>query len=353
MAIKAYTGLMGSGKSYEVVTSVILPAIKKGRRVVTNIAGLNLEEFSKITSIQKDQIHIVSVSHEQVETTDFWLTDNSSNTTVIQPGDLVCLDEIWRFYDGFKQPHECCMNFVRMHRHFTNPETGVTCDLVLITQDVMDIGPKVRRVVEETYRMSKLTVIGRPDRYRVDVFSGGARKDKLRSLQRKYNPELFCLYKSHSQQSTDSADANETNVDDRGNILNGGLFKYVIPLAILMVICSGYFVFSFFTPKTPEEPTAITDQETTPPQVPIQPITDKKQRVAGYTQTESGTTVYAYDGQTVQPLFRAPATKITTLTIEALNHEGEIISNTTYVEPSRNHQSTERTNKPNGELPLR
>jgi zona occludens toxin len=35
MAINAYTGLMGSGKSYEVVSSVILPAVKSGRRVVS------------------------------------------------------------------------------------------------------------------------------------------------------------------------------------------------------------------------------------------------------------------------------------------------------------------------------
>jgi zona occludens toxin len=38
MAIKVYVGLMGSGKSYEVVSNVIVPALGRGRRVISNIA---------------------------------------------------------------------------------------------------------------------------------------------------------------------------------------------------------------------------------------------------------------------------------------------------------------------------
>ncbi|WP_001018315.1 zonular occludens toxin domain-containing protein, partial [Escherichia coli] len=41
MAISLYIGKQGSGKSYEIVKSVIIPAIAKGRRVVTNVYGLN------------------------------------------------------------------------------------------------------------------------------------------------------------------------------------------------------------------------------------------------------------------------------------------------------------------------
>ncbi|APC14207.1 hypothetical protein BLL42_00010 [Pseudomonas frederiksbergensis] len=41
MPINAYTGLMGSGKSFECVVSVIVPAVAKGRRVVTNVDGID------------------------------------------------------------------------------------------------------------------------------------------------------------------------------------------------------------------------------------------------------------------------------------------------------------------------
>ncbi|EEQ6526573.1 hypothetical protein BHJ67_005029, partial [Escherichia coli] len=43
MAITAYIGVPGSGKSYEVVKSVIIPAVASGRRIVSNIYGLNYE----------------------------------------------------------------------------------------------------------------------------------------------------------------------------------------------------------------------------------------------------------------------------------------------------------------------
>ncbi|EGJ3415938.1 hypothetical protein IHC78_002873 [Salmonella enterica subsp. houtenae] len=36
MAISAYIGIPGSGKSYEAVCNVIIPAFTSGRRVVTN-----------------------------------------------------------------------------------------------------------------------------------------------------------------------------------------------------------------------------------------------------------------------------------------------------------------------------
>ncbi|HGW7889845.1 TPA: zonular occludens toxin domain-containing protein, partial [Escherichia coli] len=44
MAISAYVGVPGSGKSFEVVRSVIIPAVAQGRRVVSNIYGLNAEK---------------------------------------------------------------------------------------------------------------------------------------------------------------------------------------------------------------------------------------------------------------------------------------------------------------------
>ncbi|MBR7964691.1 Zonular occludens toxin, partial [Burkholderia vietnamiensis] len=41
MAINAYCGVMGSGKSYEVVSGPLIEAVARGRRVVTNIDGVS------------------------------------------------------------------------------------------------------------------------------------------------------------------------------------------------------------------------------------------------------------------------------------------------------------------------
>ncbi|MCE1172490.1 MAG: hypothetical protein LWW84_14395 [Azovibrio sp.] len=261
MSIKLYTGRMGSGKTYEVVSVVILGALARGRRVVSNIAGLNYEAMQAVlveSGVPPDQVgQLVQVTHAQVEEPQFWRTDKDEAEGVdsfIQPGDLVCLDEIWRFWEGFagrKMP-ERVMNFYRMHRHFAHPETGVTCDVALITQDPGDLSRRVRAVVEETYRMEKLTAVGMSRRYRVDIFSGcSSRPQFLRSLQRTYEKKYFPLYKSHSQAKDDSAGPREENIDQRGNILRGALFKVVLPVMALVGMASVYFVWSFLHPEPP------------------------------------------------------------------------------------------------------
>ena len=108
MSIKLYVGRMGSGKSYEVVSVVILQALKMGRRVVSNIAGLNYDKFVDLLTeqgVKEEQIgELVCVSHEDVVKEYFFLTDEKKDDEdcFLKPGDLLCLDEIWRFWKGFE-----------------------------------------------------------------------------------------------------------------------------------------------------------------------------------------------------------------------------------------------------------
>jgi len=274
MSIKAYIGRMGSGKTYEVVTSVILPALARGRRVISNIAGLDYDEFCAVLvedGLQIEQIgQLVQVSHDDVLRPEFWMTDKDSvgdrasglvdkNSGellhCVLPGDLVALDENWRFWEGYatKAMPDRVMNFFRMHRHFTHAETGTACDVALISQDVMDFSRKVRAVIEETYYMEKLTAVGSSKRYRIDLHQGGKISRKpLRQLQRSYDPRYFPLYSSHSLKQEGAADAKEENIDGRGNILHGAIFKVGLPLAGLVMLISVYGVYKFFNPASAE-----------------------------------------------------------------------------------------------------
>lgn len=258
MAIKAYVGRMGSGKTYEVVSVVILGALARGRRVVSNIAGLDYPSMLDVLvagGVAADQVgELVQIEHAKVLEPNFWRTDKDAGQGIeafIQPGDLVALDEIWRFWEGFsdrKMP-ERVMNFYRMHRHFTHSVTGLACDVALITQDVMDIARKVRAVIEEIYSMEKLTAIGSTKRYRVDVHQGGKTSRRpLRSIQRSYEEKYFPLYKSHSQAQEGGAGPREENIDQRGNILRGALFRVVLPLGVLVMVGAVWMVWKFLHP---------------------------------------------------------------------------------------------------------
>lgn len=269
MAIKAYVGIMGSGKTFEVASVVILGALRDGRRVVSNIAGLNESVYREILEaegVDPEKIGwIEAVTHEAVMEPLFFRTDkdlDQDDDCFIQPGDLVAIDEIWRFWDGFSKPPERFMNFVRMHRQFVHPVSGLTCELVLITQDVMDIGRKVRAVIEQTYRMEKATAVGSTKRYRVDIFEGGKTRGKpLRQLFKTYEAKFFPLYQSHSQKQEGSADAKEKSVDNRGNILKGALFKIVLPVAVLLGGLGFYLVWGFFHRGEAAKPVAAKENE--------------------------------------------------------------------------------------------
>lgn len=344
MSIKAYVGRMGSGKTYEVVSSVVYPALCRGRRVVSNIAGLKyeamLDEFERSGNDPEQFGKLEVVSHEQVLEATFWRTDKDQDDgtkAFIRPGDLVALDEIWRFWQGFgvkdadggKRP-ERVMNFFRMHRHFTHLETGVSCDVALITQDIMDVSRTVRAVIEETYCMTKLTAIGSTKRYRVDIFQGGKTTGgAVRSLQRKYEAWVFPLYDSHSQKQAGGADAVEENIDQRGNILKGALFKFVLPVGVLAMVFSVWFVYGFFNPKPKAKPADKPGEVAAAASGSIShakpgPVIADEWRVVGFYQTGAEVVMVLSNGQRSRTLRGAPG-KIAGLSMEAILPNGDAV----------------------------
>lgn len=356
MSIKAYVGRMGSGKSYEVVSVVILSALRRGRRVVSNIAGLNYAAFVDLLEaegIPRESVgQLVQVEHAEVLKPEFWRTDKDVELNIeafVQPGDLIALDEVWRFWSGFgtksddgtKRPDRV-MNFFRMHRHFTHPETGVACDVALITQDVMDISRQVRAVIEETYRMEKLTAIGSTKRYRVDVFQGGkVSRSPLRQLQRSYDPAYFPLYSSHSQKQEGAADAREENIDGRGNILRGALFKVIIPIGLLVALVCVWFVTNFFKPPPPKDakdkfedkvsqakPSPTGEREQEAERRKIADVSDVWRVVGWYSVGSTAAVVLENAERRQRVLYDPPALKIQGMLVNVILPEGG--SATTY-----------------------
>lgn len=343
MAIKAYTGIMGSGKTYEVVSVVIKNALSRGRRVVSNIAGLNLDAFRALLieeGIAPEKIgDLVQVEHSKVLDPMFWRTDEDTPDaqTIIQPGDLVVLDEIWRFWDGLgpkdsdgkKRPYRV-MNFLRMHRQMPHPVTGVTCDLAVICQDIMDAHRQLRGVIEETYVMTKLTIVGASNRYRVEVFQKAKVRAKSMAppLLRTYEDKYFPCFKSHSQKTEGGADAVEENIDGRGNILKGALFKVVLPLMIPVLGLAIWGVWGFFHPKqktaeaAPSASAAPIGGKAAASPAASAPLQSDKWRIVGWYRSADVVRVVLTDGQTTRFIIAPPTYKETSMTLELELPEG-------------------------------
>lgn len=261
MAQSVYSGLQGHGKSYEVVRGVIVPNVAKGRRVVTNVAGLKLDKI-KAYCVDKlgadpDKLgDVVNVTNEDVIKPEFFPKENADNSaSIVQGGDVIVLDECWRWYVTGEKLPDGHLTFFRMHRHFVHPETGQACDIVLIVQAIDDLQRKVRATVEKSFLMRKHKDLGMSNRYSVTIYSGKAQTKNAITEEtgpHTYSPEVFELYSSYSQSQATSH--KEDAADKRGNLFNGKLFKFGIPLAIIGIVAGVWKGYAFFhpTPKSDE-----------------------------------------------------------------------------------------------------
>lgn len=265
MAINAYTGLMGSGKTYEVVVSVILPALKAGRDVVTNIYGLNeklVYEYLKQPDEGVQFGKVLIVENDDVLKPDFFPRSDTDETSLVRHGNLVAIDEAWRFWGSNKWPQEH-MIFFREHRHYVD-KRGVSCDLAVMVQDITDLDKRLKNVIELSFMFTKLKTLGFSGRYRIQVYEGSKLyKSKLTTwTTKRYNKAIFPLYKSYSTEGQGV----EKSIDSRQNMLKSSAFFVPLLIAVVLVVGGGYKVYSFFNPPEVQKLRAKNDAQTKPAQ---------------------------------------------------------------------------------------
>lgn len=254
MPINAYTGLMRSGKSYEVVSQVILPAILAGRRVVTNVDGIS-ESLIHAYLLKKNPKAeasklgtILYVPNEEVFKQKFFphYDDKKSAVvdTVVQPGDLVAIDEAWRFWGTDCKLLKEHKSFFLEHGHFTHPETFVACDLVVMVQDIGTLHRFIRSVLAFSFRTHKKITLGLDRVYSIEMWEGAKQTNRARisSQVRSYQKEIFPLYSSFKG----GAQGKVVNVDKRQNIFSSKkvLFALVVtPLVGFLSVYGLYYVY--------------------------------------------------------------------------------------------------------------
>jgi zona occludens toxin len=342
MSIKLYTGLQGSGKSYEVVSVVILGSLREGRRVISNIAGLDYAAMrSMLINEGTEPANVgtlVQVHHDDIQKANFFRTDTDTETkteTFVQGGDVVVLDEIWRFWEKDSHVTARQQNFFRMHRHMLHPDSGLSCEIVLISQDHMDVCRKIRAVVEKTYVMTKHTELGSTKYYRVDIYSRAKfskSTQPLNSLQKAYDAKYFPLYKSHSA-GGDVIDPKEVSIDKRGNIFSRPLIKYGIPLVLLPAIPAFVFFWKYLHPeqigsikKDDAVPTIAQPASSLPVTTPavdsVPPVNDAWRVVGKYSTGNFLTFIVQNSSGAVRFLQNPPVYKVSALTTEVELPEG-------------------------------
>ncbi|MBM5249686.1 assembly protein, partial [Vibrio parahaemolyticus] len=154
--IYAIAGRPGGGKTYEAVAYHIIPAIKEGRKVITNIT-LNIEWFVKIFGEDvRDLIKIVdgrltdfgstSRPFSQIQDySDEWRNEKGQ-------GPLYVVDEAHMSLPSRGLP-AAILEWFSIHRHY-----GV--DIILLTQNIRKVHRDIKDMIEVTYRCTKNTAMG-------------------------------------------------------------------------------------------------------------------------------------------------------------------------------------------------
>jgi zona occludens toxin len=267
---------MGTGKSYEVVSSVVVQAVAAGRRVVSNIAGLNSEAVRDYVAckfqLEDEKLGcVVNVTDDQVRALDFFpdraAAESGECNSIVRPGDLVAIDEAYKIWGKDEKIHRRHMIFFREHRHYTHPETGVSCDLVIMTQDIGDLHRSIKAVIGNSFKTHKAKGIGFDNLYTITMWEGWKQPAKhiVKDWTKTYDPEIFPLYKSYAG----AKQGKELNSDARMNIFSDrrSMFKIVFFVLVVVFIC--WRLFHWWWGKThPDAPAKPASSASVPATVP-------------------------------------------------------------------------------------
>jgi zona occludens toxin len=285
MAIYAYTGRPGSGKSYGVVYNIILPACEKGIPVYTNIP-LHLDKIfadypdAEIVQLKTDDFLSTKLEKE--------VFDSASNKNIKIPdpikneetgeiiaetvgektwldipnGALIVVDEIGSIYPVGSTIRQYSREFREcwtMHRHKLD-DNGRPQDIVVLCQDLSQIAMFIRKLVDTTYIAIKMDALGASGRFRTDTYDGAMLIDKATPKKRikyqleKYKKSVFQYYESHTKKSDNGVGLQGAIVDNKKNILKTPFFMIGMPCFLFFTIGAFYWLFTgFFKTDLPKE----------------------------------------------------------------------------------------------------
>lgn len=272
MAIDAYVGKPGHGKSYGVVEHVVIPSLKQGRHVFTNIP------------LMADDL-LATFGGNITQLPDEWYNLDDLGE-LIPPGAVAIFDECWRRWSSGQNANHARLTdraLLAEHRHRVDAQNK-SMRVVLVTQDLKQISSWVRDLVETTYRIRKFS----KKVYKVDIYQGGVTgdsppKSKLtRTDAGTFKKEVYCFYKSATKSESGSV-GDESSADGRASILRSfGLWSTVV--FFVLFICLGiYGVKSFFSTGSPgvtKHDSSASDAKL--PKKPAEPPISTSWRLVGF-----------------------------------------------------------------------
>lgn len=155
--IYIYTGKIGDGKSYHVVKNELIPAVKAGRPVLTNldIGPEHIRAIAFECGLSPAQVKITVVDGERLkEMLQLDENDKEGKHLPIEKQTLIIVDEaqkLWRARE-YKETSNNFLFLLEWHRH-------LGLDVVFISQDVGQMDKAIGRLCNEFLTVKNLRML--------------------------------------------------------------------------------------------------------------------------------------------------------------------------------------------------
>lgn len=185
------SGLPGAGKSLNAIKRYIAPALKAGRKVWSNIDGLNLLRLSIYCKQEPQKVEKL-LRIEEFSTQKILDTAERNSLLVIDEA-----QQIWGNRDYKTEENKQILSWLQKHRHY-----GI--DVVFLTQNIDQLDIGIRRLCGVHYRIIRLTNVGLSSMAKVNVFPDAMGSEQFRPLAVEswdIDKRIFTVYDSYEDAS--------------------------------------------------------------------------------------------------------------------------------------------------------
>lgn len=221
---RVYYGKIGGGKTFAVIFQELLPALRAGRKVITNIDGLNIREIRNYIGKEID-LEVRMSRRWWRESLSCELQDDGHEgravlNSALFENALYIIDEAQMIWDAreFKDTKSGFLHLLEYNRHF-----GI--DIVFVTQNVKRCDVNISRLANDSYQIKNLGFVNffLKNRFAVNRRQTPFDKDVIAQYTRSYDPVIFSLYRS-------GVDANA--VKQKGRYSSPVVFAFIIFFAV-------------------------------------------------------------------------------------------------------------------------
>lgn len=252
-----HEGLPRSGKSYE-ATIQMVDWLKEGKKVITNIAGIDHAKFAELTGLPLSVVKMLLIQISNGDVQKIWETiplPNDDGTGGEKDLNIV-LDELQDFFPSERnKPPKELSTWVASHGH-------AGWHILAMGQDLRDVHNLFRRRVQRKIVFTKMTAVGLENSYKWEAYEA-LRPEKFKAIgsgTKKYDKQYFGAYQSHVEGTTNTT----AHMDDRAIIWKRPGFKYGLPAALAVAVFAVNSLINFFSPPEPETPPTAKTQPTKP-----------------------------------------------------------------------------------------